>query len=124
MNKLGLKKIDLYIIKKFLGTYFYAIAIIISIAVVFDLSEKIEDFLEKEAPLRAIVLDYYLNFIPYFANLFSSLFTFIAVIFFTSKMAYNTEIIAILSNGVSFRRILFPYFISASVIGLLSYLLM
>ncbi|MDA3779374.1 MAG: LptF/LptG family permease [Bacteroidales bacterium] len=124
MSKLGLKTIDLYIIKKFLGTYFYAIAIIISIAVVFDLSEKIEDFLEKEAPLRAIIFDYYLNFIPYFANLFSSLFTFIAVIFFTSKMAYNTEIIAILSTGVSFKRILFPYFLSASVIALLSYFLM
>ncbi len=124
MSKFGLKKIDLYIIKKFLGTYFYAIAIIISIAVIFDLSEKIEDFIEKDAPLRAIVFDYYLNFIPYFANLFSSLFTFIAVIFFTSKMAYNTEIIAILSNGVSLNRILRPYFISATVIALFSYFLM
>jgi lipopolysaccharide export system permease protein len=120
----GFKKIDLYIIKKFLGAYFFAIALIISIAVVFDLSERIEDFIEKEAPLKAIIFDYYMNFIPYFANLFSSLFTFIAVIFFTSKMAYNTEIIAILSAGVSFRRIMLPYFISAFVIAMFSFLLM
>ncbi|HSH51688.1 MAG TPA: LptF/LptG family permease, partial [Bacteroidales bacterium] len=124
MRFLGFKKIDIYIIKKFLGTYFFAILLIISIAVVFDISEKIEDFIEKEAPLRAIVFDYYLNFIPYFANLFSSLFTFIAVIFFTSKMAYNTEIIAILSNGVSFRRMLYPYFISALVIALFNFALL
>jgi len=124
MRFLGLKKIDIYIIKKFLGTYFFAIAIIISIAIVFDLAEKVEDFLEKSAPFKAIVFDYYLNWIPYFANLFSSLFTFIAVIFFTSKMAYNTEIIAILSSGVSFRRMMYPYFISAFVIALLSFLLM
>src|SRR6056297_1829555 len=124
MRFMGFKKIDIYIIKKFLGTYFFAILLIISIAVVFDISEKIEDFIEKEAPLRAIVFDYYMNFIPYFANLFSSLFTFIAVIFFTSKMAYNSEIIAILSSGVSFRRILVPYFISASFIAVLSFLLM
>ncbi|MCD4834266.1 MAG: LptF/LptG family permease [Bacteroidales bacterium] len=124
MRFLGLKKIDLYIIKKFLGTYFFAITIIISIAIVFDLAEKVEDFLEKSAPANEIVFDYYLNWIPYFANLFSSLFTFIAVIFFTSKMAYNTEIIAILSSGVSFRRMMYPYFISAMVIALLSFVLM
>ena len=124
MRFLGLKKIDLYIIKKFLGTYFFAIILIISIAIVFDLAEKVEDFLEKSAPVKAIVFDYYLNWIPYFANLFSSLFTFIAVIFFTSKMAYNTEIIAILSSGVSFRRMMYPYFIAAFVIALFSFLLM
>ncbi len=124
MRSLGFKKIDSYIIKKFLGTYFFAILLIISIAVVFDISEKIEDFIEKEAPLKEIVFNYYMNFIPYFANLFSSLFTFIAVIFFTSKMAYNTEIIAILSSGVSFRRMMFPYFISALVIAIFSYSLM
>lgn len=124
MSFLGFKKIDLYIIKKFLGTYFFAIVIIIAISVVFDLSEKVEDFIEKEAPLREIVFDYYFNWIPYFANMFSSLFTFVAVIFFTSKMAYNTEIIAILSSGVSFKRLMYPYFISALVIALFSFLLM
>ena len=81
-----LKRFDTYIIKKFLGTYFLSIILIISIAVVFDISEKLDNFYENEAPLRAIIFDYYVNFIPYYANLFSPLFTFIAVIFFTSKM--------------------------------------
>jgi len=85
-----LKKIDVYILKKFLGTFFFAILLILSISVVFDLAEKIDDFLETDAPLEAIVFDYYFNFIPYFANLFTPLFVFIAVIFFTSKMAYDT----------------------------------
>ena len=110
-----LKKIDIYIIKKFFGTYFFAIALIISIAVVFDINEKLDSFLN--APLKAIVVDYYLNFIPYFANLFSPLFTFIAVIFFTSKLADNSEIIAMLSSGISFRRLMIPYMISAAIIA-------
>ena len=118
-----LKKLDIYIIKKFLGTYFYAIILIVSIAVIFDVSEKIDDFLERDAPLKAIVFDYYFNFIPYFVNLFSSLFTFISVIFFTSKMASDTEIIAILSGGISFRRMLWPYFLSAFVIVVMSFVL-
>lgn len=116
-------KLDLYIIKKFLGTYAFSILLIISIAVVFDVSEKIDDFIEKDAPFRAIVFDYYLNFIPYFANLFSSLFIFISVIFVTSKLAYNTEIIAILSSGISFNRFLRPYLISATVLALFSFFL-
>lgn len=118
-----LHKIDWYIIKKFLGTFFYAIALIISISIVFDVSENIDDFMAKDVPLNAIVFDYYLNFVPYFANLFSGLFTFIAVIYFTSKLAYNTEIIAILSSGVSFNRLMRPYMVGASVIVLFSYLL-
>lgn len=116
-----LKKLDIYIIKKFLGTFFYAIGLIIGISIIFDISENIDEFIENEAPLKAIVIDYYLNFIPYFANLFSGLFTFIAVIFFTSKMAFNSEIIAILSSGVSFKRFLRPYMISALVIAIFSY---
>jgi len=123
MNTPRLKILDFYIIKKFLGTYFFAIALIISISIVFDLSEKIDNYIENEAPARAVFI-FYLNFIPYFANLLSSLFTFIAVIFFTSKMAYNSEIIAILSSGVSFRRILVPYFISAFLIASISFVLM
>lgn len=118
-----MKKLDIYIIKKFLGTFFYALLLIISISVVFDFSEKIDEFIEKQAPAKAIIFDYYLNFIPYFANLFSYLFTFISVIFFTSKMAGNTEIIAILSSGVSYRRLLVPYFIAAGIIALFSYVL-
>ena len=116
MKYTGLKIIDIYIIKKFLGTFFFALLLIISIAVIFDFSEKIDEFLENGAPFISILRDYYLNFIPYFATLFSPLFTFISVIFFTSKMAYNTEIIAILSSGVSFHRLLLPYFISAFIL--------
>ena len=85
-----LKKLDIYIIRKFLGTFFYAIALIIIVVVVFDISEKIDDFIEKKAPIQEIIFNYYMNFVPYFVNLFSPLFTFVAVIFFTSKMAANT----------------------------------
>ncbi|MGQ0829509.1 MAG: LptF/LptG family permease [Bacteroidota bacterium] len=115
-----MKLLDIYIIRKFLGTFFFSLALIILIVVVFDISEKIEDFIAKKPPLTAIIFDLYFNFIPYFANLFSPLFTFIAVIFFTSQMATRTEIVAILSSGVSYRRLLFPYMLSATVIALLS----
>lgn len=118
-----MKKLDLYIIRKFLGTFFFSMVLILSIVVVFDLSERLEKFIENEAPVKEIIFDYYLNFVPYFANVFSSLFTFISVIFFTSKMAYNSEIIAILSTGISFRRMVRPYMISAGVIACLSLLL-
>jgi len=123
MRDLRINIIDKYVIKKFLGTFFFALLLIIVIAVVFDVSEKIDDFMEKDAPLKAIVFDYYTNFIPHFAVLFSSLFTFISVIFFTSKMAYNTEIVAILASGRSFKRIIYPYVISAAIISLFSFLL-
>jgi len=119
-----LKKLDIYIIKKFLGTFFYSILLLAVIIIIFDISERIDDFLEKEAPLKAIVFDYYLNFLPYFVNMFSALFTFIAVVFFTSRMAANTEIIAILNGGVSFWRMLRPYLISAVFLTLLSFVLM
>lgn len=116
-----MKKLDLYIIRKFLGTFFYAIALLAVIIIIFDISEKIDDFLEKKPPLSAIIFQYYANFIPYFINLFSALFTFIAVIFFTSKLAANTEIIAILNSGVSFKRLLRPYMLSALFLALLSF---
>lgn len=116
-----LKRIDYYIIKKFLGTYVFAIALILSIAVVFDFNEKMDRFAQHEAPWTAIVFDYYLNFIPYFANLFSSLFVFISVIFFTTKLAENSEIIAMFSCGMSLKRLMRPYMISAAIIALLSY---
>lgn len=115
------KTIDIYITKKFLGTFFYAIALILSIAIVFDISENLDEFISKEIPTRDIVFDYYLNFIPYFANLFSPLFTFIAVIYFTSKMAYDTEIIAILSSGVSYPRLMRPYMVSAFILAAFSF---
>ena len=124
-NKLKLAKcirrMDRYIIGKFLGTYFFAIALIISIAVVFDVNENIDKFITNEAPISAIVFDYYMNFIPYFSNLFSPLFVFIAVIFFTSKMAENSEIIAMMSTGMSFKRMLWPYMISAAIIAALTF---
>ena len=118
-----LKTIDYYIIKKFLGTYFLCIVLIVCIAVVFDVSEKLDNFFDNQAPFRAIVVDYYLNFIPYFVNMFSPLFTFITVIFFTSKLAENSEIIAMLSSGISFRRLMLPYMISAAVIAGLAFYL-
>jgi lipopolysaccharide export system permease protein len=114
-------KLDWYIIKKFLGTYFFAIALIISIAVVFDINENIDKFVTNKAPVSAIVFDYYMNFIPYFSNLFSPLFVFIAVIFFTSKLAENSEIIAMFSTGMSFKRMMRPYMISAAIIALVTY---
>jgi len=118
-----LKKIDWYIIRQFLGTYIFAIALIISISVVFDINEKIDKFLNPDVPLSAIIFDYYMNFIPYFANLFSPLFTFIAVIFFTSKLAERSEIIAMLSSGVSFQRLMVPYMLSATIIALATFVL-
>ena len=118
-----MRTIDRYIIKKFLGTFFFTLVLLIFIVIVFDISEKIDDFLRHEAPLRAIIFVYYLNFVPYFINQFSYLLTFIAVIFFTSRMASDSEIIAILSSGISFWRMLYPYFISAIALGLLSFFL-
>lgn len=118
-----MKKLDIYIIRKFLGTFFFSIALIISISIVFDFSENVDEFIEKNAPTKAIIFDYYLNFVPYFANLFSPLFIFISVIFFTSKMASNTEIISILASGISFRRMLRPYLLSAILLGILSFYL-
>jgi lipopolysaccharide export system permease protein len=115
-----IKILDWYIIRKFLGTFFFALGLIIAIAIVFDISEKIDDFLEKEAPMRAIVFDYYLNFIPFFGNLFSPLFVFISVIYFTSRMASQTEIVAILSSGVSFKRMLVPYMVGAAILASIS----
>ena len=118
-----LKRLDVYIIKKFLGTYFFAIALIISIAVVFDMNENLDKFTDKGATWYTIITEYYLNFIPYFSNLFSPLFVFISVIFFTSKLAENSEIIAMFSTGMSFKRLMRPYMISAGFIALLTYFL-
>lgn len=118
-----LKRLDKYIIGKFIGTYFFAITLIISISIVFDFNENLSKFSQYNAPWQAIIFDYYANFVPYFANLFSPLFVFIAVIFFTSKMAGNSEIIAIISAGVSFKRLMRPYMISCVLISSLSFVL-
>jgi lipopolysaccharide export system permease protein len=118
-----LPRLDRYIISKFIGTYIYSIILIISIAIVFDVNENLSKFTTLGAPLKAIVFDYYANFVPYFSNLFSPLFVFIAVIFFTSKLAGNSEIIAILAAGVSFKRLLRPYILSAAMIALVNFYL-
>ena len=118
-----IKRMDWYIIRKFIGTYFYSIILIISISIVFDVNENLAKFSTHNAPLRAIVFDYYANFVPYFANLFSPLFVFIAVIFFTSKLAGNSEIIAMLACGMSFKRLLRPYILSAALISVLNFYL-
>jgi len=118
-----IKKLDWYIIRKFIGTYIFSIVLIISISIVFDVNENLAKFTQYHAPLKAIVFDYYMNFVPYFANLFSPLFVFIAVIFFTSKLAGNSEIISMLAAGISFRRLMRPYLISCVLISALSYYL-
>ena len=115
------KLLDRYIIRKFLGTYVFAIVLLHAIVVMFDINEKLDSFIK--APLQATIVDYFLNFLPYFANQFSPLFTFIAVIFFTSKLAGNSEIIAMFSTGMSFRRLLRPYMVSATIIAALSFVL-
>jgi lipopolysaccharide export system permease protein len=119
----SLKCLDIYIIKKFLGTFFYCMILVMSIVIVFDFNEKLDKFIQYEAPAKAIILHYYLNFIPYFGVKFSPLFIFISVIYFTSKMASDTEIIAILASGVSFRRFVRPYMIAATFLAVLTFLL-
>ena len=115
-----MKRLDWYIIKKFLGTFFFSIVLILSIAIVFDLTEKMDDFFENQVPLHEIIFDYYLPFIPYYMNMFSSLFIFLSVIYFTSKMAGNSEIIAIQAAGMSYHRLMLPYFVSALLLFVLS----
>ena len=118
-----MKRLDWYIIKKFLGTFFFSIVLILSIAIVFDLTEKMDDFFEHQVPLREIIFDYYLPFIPYYMNMFSSLFIFISVIFFTSKLAGNSEIIAMHAAGMSYHRLMVPYAFSATILFILSIVL-
>ena len=114
------KKLDWYIFKKFMLTFVIALVLIIGIVIVFDISEKIDKFVANQAPLRAIIVDYYMNFIPFFVNMYSAMFVFISVIFFTSRMAANSEIIAILSGGVSFHHMMVPYIVASSIIAQVS----
>ena len=116
----GWKIIDSYILRKFLGSVVYSILLLMTIIIVFDLSENIQRFMSKSIPVGEIITGYYFNFIPYFINLFIPLFTFISVIWFTSKLSSHNEIISILDNGVSFKRFLVPYFVGAVVIMLVS----
>lgn len=119
--RFGLKILDLYILKKFLGTYFLATLLFLAVIAMFDVTEKLDAFLS--APLKETIFDYFMSFLPYFANQLSPLFVFISVIFFTSKMAGNSEITAILASGVSFNRLLRPYMIGATVVAALTFVL-
>ncbi|MBR1387664.1 MAG: LptF/LptG family permease [Alloprevotella sp.] len=123
MHRLGFKKLDIYIIKKFLTTYIFLILIVITIAIIFDYNEKIDKITSSHATWSQIIFDYYANFVPYFSNLFSPLFVFIAVIFFTTKLSGNSEIIAMKAAGMSFNRILRPYMFSATLIAVVTFLL-
>lgn len=116
-----LKVLDIFILKKFLGTYFLATLLILAVISMFDVTEKLDAFLT--APIKETLFDYFASFLPYFANMLSPLFVFISVIFFTTKLAGNSEIIAIVSSGVSFRRLLRPYMIGAAVIAALTFVL-
>ncbi len=116
----GFTTIDRYIIRKFLSTFFFALILFLIIAIVFDITEKLDDFIDGKIPLYEIVFTYYFSFIPYFAILFTPLFLFVSVIFFTSRMAANSEIVAILNSGMTFRRMLVPFFIAATFIMLLN----
>lgn len=115
-----MKKLDLYIFKKFIGTFFLAISLLVVIVIIFDLSENLDLFLKHNAPWQRVFFEYYVTSIPYYINLFIYLFTFIAVVFFTSKMAAHTEVVAILSSGVSFWRFLYPYMLAAVTLAIMS----
>ena len=121
LNILKLKRLDWYIIKKFLGTYIFSLILIIVVIIIFDYNEKIDRFVSSNAPMNEIINNYYVNLAPYYANTFSALFVFISVIYFTSKLADNSEIIAMLSAGVSFKRLMKPYMIAAAIISLITY---
>lgn len=115
LKKPWMKRFDAYIMKKFLGTFFFAILLLLAVVIMFDINEKLDAMLT--APLKETVFKYFLNFLPYFANQFSPLFVFISVIFFTSKLADHSEIIAMMSSGISFKRLMIPYLLSATIIA-------
>ncbi len=112
------KKLDIYIARKFIGTFLFAILLFTMVAIVIDLVEKLDNIIENKVPITTLVFDYYFNFIPYIDALLTPLFTFIAVIFFTSRLAYRTEIVAMLASGMSYYRVLLPFFVTASLIAI------
>lgn len=115
LSKPWIKHFDAYIMKKFLGTFFFAIILLLAVVIIFDINEKLDAMLT--APLKETVFKYFWNFLPYFANQFAPLFVFISVIFFTSKLADHSEIIAMMSSGISFKRLMVPYLLSATIIA-------
>jgi lipopolysaccharide export system permease protein len=122
-EKIGWKILDGYLLKKMLGSVFFSVSLLMLIVIVFDVSENIQRFMSHNVPVKDVIFGYYLNFIPYFINLFIPLFTFISVIWFTSKLSSNNEIISIFDNGISFNRMLVPYITGALIIMLLSLIL-
>lgn len=108
-----MKILDRYIIQKFIITFFFAIFLLSAVAVVIDITEKIDDFINNNAPLHAIIFDYYVNFIPWIGLMLAPIFVFISVVYFTSRLTSNTEIICMLNGGVSFYRLLVPYMFTA-----------
>jgi lipopolysaccharide export system permease protein len=118
-----LKILDRYIIRKFLSTFFFMLGVIMILAMVFDLAERLSEFIENQAPVQDIVFDYYMNFLIYYGNTFSSMIVFISVIWFTAKMAQETEIIPMLNSGRPFTRIMRPYMIAATILMLMSLVL-
>ena len=115
-----IKRLDWYIIRKFMVTFFMSLLFLAVLIIIFDISEKIDDFVRKEVPLHEIAFDYYMNFVPFFMNQYSPMFVFLTVIFFTSKMTQDSEVVAMLSSGISYHRLVRPYFIAASVIAVIS----
>jgi len=118
-----LKKLDWYISKKFLETFFVTVGLFIVIIMVFDVAEKLDDFLAKSAPVNEIFSVYYLNFVPSLLNTFSPIFIFISVLYMTSRLASRTEIISMLAGGMSLKRILVPYMATAALLAVGSYML-
>ena len=114
--------LDRYVIKRFLGTFFFTLAIFMAIAVVFDISEKLDDFLKWDAPVEKIVFNYYVNFVLFYASFLSPFLIFVSVILFTAKMSANTEIVAILSGGISYNRFLYPYFLGALFLAVITFI--
>jgi lipopolysaccharide export system permease protein len=115
------KVIDRYIIGKYLGTFTFTLGIFVVITVVFDISERLDNFLKGKAPIHDIIFQYYAGFVPFYLNMLSPLINFLAVIFFTAKMANQTEVVPILSGKASFNRYLRPYFISATIVFIFSF---
>ncbi|UBM60451.1 LptF/LptG family permease [Marinilongibacter aquaticus] len=117
-----MKILDKYFLKKFLTTYVFAVFVIVLIILVIDYVEKNDDFIQKNAVLSDILFKYYLNLAPYWANTISPLMIFISTVFFTAKLAAHSEIVAIMTNGVSFRRLMLPYIMGSTLIGIFSFI--
>ncbi|MBR4775636.1 MAG: LptF/LptG family permease [Bacteroidales bacterium] len=114
---IGIRRLDAYIIRKFLVTFFMSILFLAAITVIFDISEKIDDFVKNDVSVKSIILDYYVNFLPYFINKYAPMFVFLTVIFFTSKMTQDSEVVAMLSSGISYHRLMVPYLFSSLLIA-------